>query len=47
VLTRWGSVGGEVEDSWREWMRKVRKSSWEREQWIVAQEKEVRIGIRK
>jgi hypothetical protein len=24
----------------REWMRRGRKSSWEGEQWIVAQEKE-------
>jgi hypothetical protein len=36
----------------REWMRRERKSRWEGEQWIVAQEKEgkvkgVRIWIRK
>jgi hypothetical protein len=39
VLTCWGRVRGGVEDSGREWIRKGRKSSWEGEQWIVAQEK--------
>jgi hypothetical protein len=31
-------VGGE--DRGSEWMRRGRKSSWEGEKWIVAQEKE-------
>jgi hypothetical protein len=40
------------EDGGREWMRRGRKSCWEGEQQIVAQEKEgkgkeLRIGIRK
>jgi hypothetical protein len=30
----------ESKDVEREWMRRGRKSSWEGEQWIVAQEKE-------
>jgi hypothetical protein len=34
----------------KEWMRRGRKSSWEREQWIVSESKlkvkRVRIGIR-
>jgi hypothetical protein len=33
-----GRRGGE--DGWKEWIRRDRKSSWEGEQWIVAQEKE-------
>jgi hypothetical protein len=31
---------GEGEGRRREWMRRSRKSSWEGEQWILAQEKE-------
>jgi hypothetical protein len=33
-------LGGEGEEKGREWMRRGRKSIWEGEQWIVAQEKE-------
>jgi hypothetical protein len=33
-------MGRGVESRGREWMRRIRKSSWEGEQWIVAQEKE-------
>jgi hypothetical protein len=33
-------MGGEDECSDREWMRRGRKSSWEGEKWILAQEKE-------
>jgi hypothetical protein len=32
-------MGGRGEDRGRELMKKGRKSSWEGEQWIVAQEK--------
>jgi hypothetical protein len=32
--------GGAGECKGREWMRRDRKSSWEGEQWIVAQQKE-------
>jgi hypothetical protein len=39
VVTGWERIGGGVEDKGREWMREDRKSSWEGEQWIVAQEK--------
>jgi hypothetical protein len=40
VVTGWGRIGGGGEDRGREWMRRDRKSSWEGEQWIVAQGKE-------
>jgi hypothetical protein len=40
VVTGWERVGGEGEDKGRKWMRRGRKSSWEGEQWIIAQEKE-------
>jgi hypothetical protein len=33
-------MGGEGESRGREWMRQSRKSSLERDQWILAQEKE-------
>jgi hypothetical protein len=33
-------MGGEGEGREREWMRRDRKSTWEGEQWIVAQEKD-------
>jgi hypothetical protein len=33
-------IGEGGEDGGREWMRRSRKSNWEVEQWIVAQEKE-------
>jgi hypothetical protein len=33
-------MGGEGVGREREWMRRGRKSSWEGEQWILAQEKE-------
>jgi hypothetical protein len=37
VVTSWGRVGGRGKDG-KVWMRRGRKSSWEGEQWIVAQE---------
>jgi hypothetical protein len=40
VVTGWGRTGGGGEGRGREWMRRGRKSSWEGEQWIIAQEKE-------
>jgi hypothetical protein len=36
VVTGWG---GQVKTG-RKWMRRGRMSSWEGEQWVVAQEKE-------
>jgi hypothetical protein len=33
-------MGGEGEGREREWRRRGRKSSWEGEQWILAQENE-------
>jgi hypothetical protein len=33
-------MGGRGEGKGREWMRRGRKSTWEGEQWIIAQEKE-------
>jgi hypothetical protein len=33
-------MGGEVVGRGREWIGRGRKSSWEGEQWILAQEKE-------
>jgi hypothetical protein len=39
VVTGWGRIGRGSEDG-KEWMRRGRKSSWERKQWIVVQEKE-------
>jgi hypothetical protein len=42
MVTGWGRIGGGGEDRRKEWMRKGRKSSWEGEQWIVAQEKEAK-----
>jgi hypothetical protein len=39
-VTDWGRIGRGGEDRGREWMRKGKKSSWEGDQWIVAQEKE-------
>jgi hypothetical protein len=39
-MTGWERMEGEGEGRRREWMRRGRKSSWEREQWILAQEKE-------
>jgi hypothetical protein len=38
VIRGWGRIGGEVKLG-KEWMRRGRKSSWEGEQWIIAQEK--------
>jgi hypothetical protein len=38
-VTVWGRIGRGDEDG-KEWMRRGRKSNWEEEQWIVAQEKE-------
>jgi hypothetical protein len=40
VVTGWARIGEGSEDRVREWMRRGRESSSEREQWIVAQEKE-------
>jgi hypothetical protein len=40
MVTGSGRMGWGGEYSSREWMRRGRKSSWEGEQWIVAQEKE-------
>jgi hypothetical protein len=40
MVTGWGGIRGGGEDRGRGWMRRGRKSNWEREQWIVAQEKE-------
>jgi hypothetical protein len=40
LMTGWERMEGEGEGRRREWMRRGRKSSWEREQWILAQEKE-------
>jgi hypothetical protein len=40
VVTGWGKIGGGGKERGTEWMRRGRKSSWEGEQWIVAQEKE-------
>jgi hypothetical protein len=37
VVTGWGRIGGIGKDQLREWMRKVRNSSWEVEQWILSQ----------
>jgi hypothetical protein len=39
-VTDWGF--SEAEDRRRAWLRKGRKSSWEGEQWIAAQEKKVK-----
>jgi hypothetical protein len=38
VVICWRRIAGGCEDG-IEWMRRGTKSSWEREQWIVAQEK--------
>jgi hypothetical protein len=40
LVTSWGRVGGAGISRGRARMRRGRRSSWEREQWIVAQEKE-------
>jgi hypothetical protein len=40
VVTDWGRIGGGGEYRGREWMGRGRKSCWEGEQWIIAQEKE-------
>jgi hypothetical protein len=40
MVTGWEGIREEEEDRRRNWMRRGRKSSWEREQWIVLQEKE-------
>jgi hypothetical protein len=40
VVTCWGRIGRVSEYRAREWMGRGKKSSWEGEQWIVAQEKE-------
>jgi hypothetical protein len=48
MVTGWGRIGGGSENG-KECIRSGRKSSWEGEQWIVVQEKNVkrvRIGIR-
>jgi hypothetical protein len=37
VVTSWGRVGEEGENLGRVCMRRGRKSSWEGDQWIVAQ----------
>jgi hypothetical protein len=39
LVTGWGEWERKVRAG-REWMRRGRKSSWEGEQWILAQEKE-------
>jgi hypothetical protein len=38
-VTCWEKIRGGSEDREREWMRKGRKSNWEKEQWIIVQEK--------
>jgi hypothetical protein len=38
-VTGWGSIEGKVKMG-KEWMRTGRMSSWEGDQWIIAQEKE-------
>jgi hypothetical protein len=40
VVTGWGRIGVGGKEKGKEWIRRDRKSSWEGEQWIVAQEKE-------
>jgi hypothetical protein len=40
VVTGCGKIERGGEGIGRQWMRRSRKSSWEGEQWIVAQEKE-------
>jgi hypothetical protein len=42
MVNGWGRIRGRGKDRGRKWMRRGRKSSWEGEQWIVAQEKEGR-----
>jgi hypothetical protein len=39
-VTGWGKERRKRLRWWKEWMRRAQKSSWEGEQWIVAQEKE-------
>jgi hypothetical protein len=40
VVTGWGRIGGRGKDRGIKWMRGGKRSSWDGEKWIVAQEKE-------
>jgi hypothetical protein len=40
VVAGWERIGGSGKDVGKEWIRRDKKSSWEGEQWFIAQEKE-------